>query len=65
MNISRRLFIYIILMVLGFAGLLLVSNSLLLRPLYYLNLKNTMLRGIEDPGRYRLFTGYGSLAGRT
>ena len=48
MNMSRRLFVYIILMVLGFATLILLSNSLLLGPIYYWSVKNTMLKAMDD-----------------
>ncbi len=48
MNISRRLFIYVILMILGFAALILVSNTLLLGPLYRFTLRNTMLSALDD-----------------
>ena len=48
MNISRRLFIYVILMILGFAALILVSNTLLLGPLYRFTLRNTMISALDD-----------------
>ena len=48
MNISRRLFIYIILIILAFAALILVSNTLLLKPLYHFMLKNTMISALDD-----------------
>ena len=46
-GITRRLFIYIILIVLGISGLILLSNSLLLQPLYYFSLKNNMVQAIN------------------
>ncbi len=47
-GITKRLFIYITLIVLGISGLILLSNSLLLRPLYYYSLKNTMLQALNE-----------------
>lgn len=47
-GITRRLFAYIVLVVLGISGLILLSNSLLLRPLYYYSLKNTMLQALNN-----------------
>ena len=48
MKISRRLFIYMIVIILGFAALILVSNTLLLGPLYRFMLKNTMISALND-----------------
>ncbi len=48
MNISSRLFIYVILIILGFAALILVSNTLLLGPLYRFMLRNTMISALDD-----------------
>ncbi len=47
-GITRRLYIYFILVVLGISGLILLCNTLLLRPLYYHSLKNTMLQAAES-----------------
>lgn len=48
MKISRRLFIYILLLIFGFAAMLLISNTLLLRPLYQWSVRNAMLSAIDD-----------------
>ncbi len=48
MKISRRLFIYIMLMILGFAALILLSNTLLLKPLYHMSVSNAMLSAMDD-----------------
>lgn len=47
-GIARRLFIYIVLVVLGISGLILISNTLLLKPLYYLSVKNNMVQAISN-----------------
>lgn len=50
-GITRRLFLYIILVVVGFAILILCANTLLLRPLYYQSVQNSMLEvmdGLDD-----------------
>lgn len=47
-SITKRLFLYILLVVLGFTTLILLSNSLLLKPLYYQSMKNTMLRAMDS-----------------
>ena len=46
-SISRRLFITIIAVVLGISVLILLANSLLLKPLYFNSIRNTMLHAIE------------------
>lgn len=48
MNISRRLFLYIMLVIMGFAVLLLLSNTLLLKPLYHWSIKSSMSNAIDD-----------------
>lgn len=48
MNISRRLFLYIMLVIIGFAMLLLLSNTLLLKPLYHWSIKSSMSSAIDD-----------------
>lgn len=48
MNISRRLFLYIMLVIIGFAMLLLLSNTLLLKPLYHWSIKSSMRSAIDD-----------------
>lgn len=48
MNISRRLFLYIMLVIMGFAVLLLLSNTLLLKPLYHWSIKSSMSSAIDD-----------------
>jgi len=45
-GITRRLFIYIILVVLGVSALVLISNTLLLRPLYYSSLRTSMIQAV-------------------
>lgn len=49
-GITRRLFLYIILVVMGFAILILCANSLLLRPLYYQSIQNEMLDVMDNLG---------------
>lgn len=44
---TKRLFLYITSLVLGISTLILLSNTLLLRPLYYSMVKNTMLHAID------------------
>ena len=46
-SISRRLFITIITIVLGISTLILLANSLLLKPLYYSSIRGAMLRATE------------------
>ncbi len=46
-SISRRLFILIIAVVLGITVLILLANSLLLKPLYYSSIKQSMLHAME------------------
>lgn len=46
-SITKRLFLFITALVLGISTLILLSNTLLLRPLYYSMLKNTMLHAME------------------
>lgn len=48
MKISRRLFIYIMLIILGFAALLLLTNTLLLKPLYHMSVRNAMLSTMDS-----------------
>lgn len=50
MNISRRLFLYIMLVIFGFALMLLLSNTLLLKPLYHWSIRSSMLSAIDDYG---------------
>jgi two-component system sensor histidine kinase VanS len=47
-GITRRLYLYFILVVLGISGLILLSNTLLLRPLYYYSLRETMIRAADS-----------------
>lgn len=47
-GITRRLYAYFVLVVLGISGLILLSNTLLLRPLYYYSIKNTMLQAADS-----------------
>ena len=46
-SISRRLFSTILAVVLGISTLILLANSLFLKPLYYRSIKNLMLHAIE------------------
>lgn len=46
-GITKRLFLYFISVVLGITGLILLSNTLLLRPLYYQSIKSEMLDAME------------------
>jgi len=48
LNITRRLVIFIIVIILGFAALLLISNSLLLKPLYHLMMRTSMISALDD-----------------
>jgi two-component system sensor histidine kinase VanS len=45
-GITRRLYIYFVSVVLGISGLILLSNTLLLRPLYYYSSKSSMLQAV-------------------
>ena len=47
MSITMRLFLYIVSVVLGISVLIMLSNTLLLKPLYFSSIKSTMLRSIE------------------
>lgn len=47
-SITKRLFLYIILVVVFFSTLILLSNTLLLKPLYYKSIQNTMLRALDS-----------------
>ena len=47
-GITKRLFLYIILIVLGISALILLSNTLLLKPLYYYSIENTMVRAMDE-----------------
>ncbi len=47
-SITKRLFIYITAIVLGISMLILLANTLLLRPLYYSTLKTSMLDAIDS-----------------
>lgn len=46
-SITKRLFLIIAVLVLGISTLILLSNTLLLRPLYYAAIKNTMLSAMD------------------
>ena len=46
-SITKRLFLYITALVIGISTLILLSNTLLLRPLYYSMVKNTMLHAMD------------------
>lgn len=46
-SISRRLFSTIFIIVLGISALILLANSLLLKPLYYGSIKSAMLHGVD------------------
>ena len=46
-SITKRLFVYILCVVLGISLLILLSNTLLLRPLYYASIRSTMLRAAD------------------
>ncbi len=46
-SISRRLFTTIIAVVLGISALILLANSLLLKPLYYSSIRGTMMHAVE------------------
>lgn len=47
-RISKRLFLYMLLIVIGFTALILLSNTLLLRPLYDYSVKSTMLGAMNQ-----------------
>ncbi len=47
-SITRRLFLYITAVVLGTSAIILLSNTLLLKPLYYSSIRGAMLSGIEQ-----------------
>ncbi len=46
-GITKRLFLIITVLVLGISALILLSNTLLLRPLYYAAIKNAMLSAMD------------------
>ncbi len=46
-SITKRLFLYIVAAVLGTSVIILLSNSLLLKPLYYNSIRISMLNGID------------------
>jgi len=46
-SITKRLFLYFTALILGSFALILLSNTLLLRPLYYSSIKKTMISAIE------------------
>ncbi len=46
-SITKRLFLYIVAVVLGTSVIILLSNSLLLKPLYYNSIRGSMLSGIN------------------
>lgn len=50
-GIARRLFLYIIFIVLGTSGLIFLSNTLLLKPLYDYSLKKTMVDAVKTISR--------------
>ncbi len=47
-SITKRLFLIITVLVLGISTLILLSNTLLLRPLYYATIKNAMLGAMDS-----------------
>ncbi len=47
-SITRRLFLYIVSAVLGTSVIILLSNTLLLKPIYYSSIRSTMLEGIKS-----------------
>lgn len=47
-SISRRLAVQIVGLLLSFSMILLIANSLLLKPLYYNSVKNNMISGIDE-----------------
>jgi len=47
-SITKRLFLYIVAVVLGTSVIILLSNSLLLKPLYYSSIRGSMLSSIES-----------------
>jgi len=47
-NISKRLFILMLTITATFSLMLLIANSLLLKPLYYSSVKKTMIEAIEE-----------------
>lgn len=47
-SITKRLFIEIVLVVLSFSGLILLANTLLLKPLYYYSVERTMIEAMGE-----------------
>jgi signal transduction histidine kinase len=47
-SIAKRLFLYIVAVVLGSSAIVLLSNTLLLKPLYYSSIRGSMLSGVES-----------------
>lgn len=47
-SIAKRLFLYIVAVVLGTSVIILLSNTLLLKPFYYSSIRSSMLSGIES-----------------
>ena len=47
-SITKRLFLYSIAVILGISALILLSNTLLLKPLYYCSIRNTMIRAMDS-----------------
>lgn len=50
-SITKRLFAEIVLVVLSFSALILLSNTLLLKPLYYYSIRKTMTSAMEQLSR--------------
>jgi two-component system sensor histidine kinase VanS len=50
-SITKRLFLYIVAVVLGTSVIILLSNTLLLKPLYYSSIRGAMVGGIESLSR--------------
>jgi two-component system, OmpR family, sensor histidine kinase VanS len=61
-SISKRLFSTIFVIVLGISTLILLANSLLLKPLYYSSIKNTMLRAMETLSKIDYSTDWSTFA---
>ncbi len=47
-SITKRLFLYIVAVVLGTSAIILMSNTLLLKPFYYSSIRSSMLGGIAS-----------------
>lgn len=61
-SISRRLFTTILAVVLGISTLILLANSLLLKPMYYSSIKSSMLRAVETLSQVDYTVDYDTLA---